>query len=179
MAGILTGGKVDSTVLWCPQVTQPMKDGVRDMLVKHHLFSWDLWWVSFSEWAVNKQGLRRSARWTPREHVEAQLIMLFNHVGCRILLRSTHLLSRPVGFHNIHKKSHLRNTCQFFLSWILSFVYFTIKRIARTFLDVCLLRALLVRTWCNQNEEVSRLAGWHVSANSLCKTLCHKNYLSF
>ncbi|KAK2557092.1 Small G protein signaling modulator 3 [Acropora cervicornis] len=24
------------------QVTQPMKDGVRDMLVKHHLFSWDL-----------------------------------------------------------------------------------------------------------------------------------------
>ncbi|XP_044184394.1 small G protein signaling modulator 3-like isoform X3 [Acropora millepora] len=24
------------------EVTQPMKDGVRDMLVKHHLFSWDL-----------------------------------------------------------------------------------------------------------------------------------------
>lgn len=25
------------------QPSQPLKDGVRDMLVKHHLFSWDLW----------------------------------------------------------------------------------------------------------------------------------------
>jgi hypothetical protein len=24
------------------QTSQPLKDGVRDMLVKHHLFSWDL-----------------------------------------------------------------------------------------------------------------------------------------
>lgn len=24
------------------QPSQPLKDGVRDMLVKHHLFSWDL-----------------------------------------------------------------------------------------------------------------------------------------